>query len=102
MVGNGVTNWTYDTYPAYMNMAYWHSLASQDLRDEIKKAGCDYSDILFKNLTPQCGTLFSEFQEMTNNINVYNILGKCWPAQSGTSFFTHHDYTPWMKHKEQK
>lgn len=26
MVGNGVTNWKYDTYPAYLEMGYWHSL----------------------------------------------------------------------------
>ena len=28
MVGNGVTNWTYDTTPATADMAYWHSLIS--------------------------------------------------------------------------
>jgi len=26
MVGNGVTNWKYDTIPAYLEMGYWHSL----------------------------------------------------------------------------
>lgn len=25
-VGNGVTNWTYDTTAAYIDMSYWHSL----------------------------------------------------------------------------
>ena len=28
MVGNGVTNWRYDTDPAYIEMGYWHSLYS--------------------------------------------------------------------------
>jgi serine carboxypeptidase-like clade 2 len=26
MVGNGVTNYTYDCTPAYVEMGYWHSL----------------------------------------------------------------------------
>lgn len=26
MVGNGVTNWKFDTNPAMVDMAYWHSL----------------------------------------------------------------------------
>jgi len=26
MVGNGVTNWTYDCDPAYIEMGYWHGL----------------------------------------------------------------------------
>jgi carboxypeptidase C (cathepsin A) len=26
MVGNGVTNWKYDTQPALIEMAYWHGL----------------------------------------------------------------------------
>ncbi len=33
MVGNGVTNWTYDTTPAFVEMGYWHSLYSDELRD---------------------------------------------------------------------
>ena len=28
MVGNGVTNWKYDTIPAFIEMGYWHSLNS--------------------------------------------------------------------------
>ena len=26
MVGNGVTDWHFDTNPAFVEMAYWHSL----------------------------------------------------------------------------
>jgi len=31
MVGNGVTNWNYDTNPALIEMAYWHSIISPQL-----------------------------------------------------------------------
>lgn len=30
MVGNGCTNWLYDTGPAAVDMYYWHSLVSMD------------------------------------------------------------------------
>jgi len=33
MVGNGVTNWKYDTYPAFIEMGYWHSLYSTATRN---------------------------------------------------------------------
>ena len=42
MVGNGVTNWTYDALPATVDMAYWHSLISQETHDKIVKEQCDY------------------------------------------------------------
>jgi hypothetical protein len=41
MVGNAVTNWTYDTDPAYIEMAYWHGLYSDTMYDGIYKNGCD-------------------------------------------------------------
>lgn len=41
MVGNGVTNWKYDTLPAFVEMAYWHGLYDDDLYDQVK--GCDFS-----------------------------------------------------------
>ena len=33
MVGNGVTNWTYDTIPAFLEMGYWHSLYDGETRE---------------------------------------------------------------------
>lgn len=49
MVGNGVTNWTYDTMPATTDMGYWHSIMSQDIHDNIVAEDCDYSGIVFDN-----------------------------------------------------
>lgn len=34
-VGNGVTNYNFDCTPAYVEMAYWHSLYSDTLRDSF-------------------------------------------------------------------
>jgi hypothetical protein len=35
MIGNGVTNWTYDTQPASFNMTYWHAIIGDDMFDAL-------------------------------------------------------------------
>jgi serine carboxypeptidase-like clade 2 len=35
MVGNGVTNWQFDTMNAYIEMAYWHGIYSDSMWDDI-------------------------------------------------------------------
>lgn len=40
IVGNGVTNWKYDSIPAYMEMGFWHSLYDLDLYEKSQKFGC--------------------------------------------------------------
>jgi len=43
MVGNGVTNWKYDTIPAFIEMSYWHSFYSKKDYDSYKENECDFS-----------------------------------------------------------
>lgn len=40
MVGNGVTNWKYDTNPAFVEMAYWHNLYDTQTYNAIKENHC--------------------------------------------------------------
>jgi len=40
MVGNGVTNWKYDTGNAYIEMGYWHGLYSTSMWDDIQANNC--------------------------------------------------------------
>lgn len=47
MVGNGVTNWVYDTMPATLDFSYWRSIMSQDLFDEMAMNKCNYSYVEF-------------------------------------------------------
>lgn len=62
MVGNGVTNWKFDTYPAYIEMAYWHSLYAQEVYDGMAQANCNYSYILFDpEISPLCNSYFGTF-----------------------------------------
>ena len=57
MVGNGVTNWDYDTNPAFFEMSYWHSLISNDLYDAIKEAECDTRTYAPKAPSEKCAAL---------------------------------------------
>lgn len=35
MVGNGVTNWKYDTVPAFIESAFWFGLYDIDVYEEF-------------------------------------------------------------------
>lgn len=51
MVGNGVTNWTYDTTPATVDVAYYRSLLSSTTYRDMQKMGCDYAGIALNDIT---------------------------------------------------
>ena len=99
MVGNGVTNWKYDTMPALIEMSYWHSLIDTDLYNNMKAAKCDYSGIEFgDNPSQQCMDYLTQYSGYIDKINVYDIFGTCYTnTEEGESYFTANDYTPWMK-----
>ena len=40
MVGNGVTNWKYDTTPARIEMSYWHGIYSSKMYEDLTKNNC--------------------------------------------------------------
>jgi hypothetical protein len=81
MVGNGVTNWTYDTMPATVDMGYWRSIMSQEMHDNILAEGCDYSGIVFdKNPSESCMNYLNKYQDDIADINIYNIYGTCYGA----------------------
>jgi hypothetical protein len=123
LVGNGVTNWKYDTMPAYVEMAYWHGLYDLDMYNEIYANGCpkefEYIAVDQSNLSDTCAAYFLAFQALTQNINVYNIYGKCFGLDESRNpklyessdlgftkvgneiktykrYATPADYTPWV------
>jgi hypothetical protein len=118
MVGNGVTNWKYDTTPAFVKMGYWHGLYDDDLYMAIKD--CDYSYYQFDKakVTPDCKTAMDRFNDLTASVNGYDVFGKCYTSTEQmhilyeakehgkflsvgseqiqhAKFFTARDYTPW-------
>lgn len=53
MVGNGVTNYTYDCTPAFVEMGFWHSLYDTNMHDEMIANNCDYGGMPM-NTTAEC------------------------------------------------
>ena len=107
MVGNGVTNWDYDTNTAYLDMAYWHSLMNTELHDKITAAQCDFTGPYMSKATDECIGYLNEFDAMVADVNIYDIFGTCWgsgpyPQLYATNSqkkrgFTQNQYTPWLK-----
>ena len=72
-VGNGVTDWTYDTTPAYIAMSYAHGLIPFDLHSRLAQAQCDFSDFSPTPLSKECEKLANEWYGYVQDINVYDI-----------------------------
>lgn len=59
-VGNGVTNWTYDTAPATVDVAYYRSLMASADWQEFQRLQCNVSGLPLGDLshaTPECRML---------------------------------------------
>jgi carboxypeptidase C (cathepsin A) len=50
LVGNGCTNWNYDTFPATVDIAYNRALYSQELRQKIVDDKCNFTGVAFQTL----------------------------------------------------
>lgn len=51
MVGNGVTNWTYDAEACMIEITYWHGLMPRELFKSMDSAKCDWSGLPFGEVT---------------------------------------------------
>jgi len=104
-VGNGVTNYDYDCTPAYIDMAYWHGLYGQDLRDKMDAANCDFGGMPSR-ATAECQGYQREFMALTSDVNVYDVYGVCYGPQPNPQMygageeaikgFTAQEYTPFL------
>lgn len=124
MVGNGVTNWVYDTFPAFIEMGYWHGLYDTETYEKMHNNHCpiEYENFEFKDFSKmkkECQEVVNRFNELTKDINVYNIFGKCYQPdgydhsnpehryvttenEDGSikrykKYATYEEYTPWIK-----
>jgi carboxypeptidase C (cathepsin A) len=117
MVGNGVTNWTYDTMPATLTMGYYHALYNDELHDKMEADKCDYAWIEFNdNQTAACMGYLDEFNTLIEHVDIYNIFKPVYPGDLLTTTsrnkltlkakqekkpLTKADYTPWAFHGKQ-
>lgn len=84
MVGNGVTNWLYDTEPAAVDMYYWHSLVSMDWYESYKANNCSMARFAEEpEPGSMCETLIETYENVTADVNMYDILGTCYGTDSG-------------------
>lgn len=75
MVGNGCTDWTVDTNPAFMKMAYSHVLVAGDIGQQLVNACDNFNE--FNNY--DCQNVTDEINYVLfNNLNIYDLYGTCY------------------------
>jgi len=85
MVGNGCTNWEYDTDQAYHEMGFYHSLYPGSVWRQMLALKCDYSGNEFGlSVSKECGALEDIFNRATQNINIYDVTGYCYPPNASS------------------
>jgi len=91
IVGNGVTNWTYDTTPAFIETGFWHGLLDYDSYMSMKENKCDYSTLRFsgfEKLSQVCIDLYERFNMLTQDINTYDMIRECWSEKTGMELYS--------------
>lgn len=89
MVGNGVTDWKYDTTPAFVEMAYWHGLYDDETYMELKKCDLSYYEWNYDKLSETCTDLMDRFDDLTSQLNIYDVFGKCYTNPTTSTFELH-------------
>ena len=116
MVGNGVTDWKFDTTPAFLQMSYWQGLYDDATHKQMLD-NCNFTDLNFNGGNLKCEAAVYKFYALSSNMNIYDLFGKCYSStgaaltleesdkkflmDDGTSVirkegFTAADYTPWL------
>mmetsp|Transcript_20421 Transcript_20421/g.23586 ORF Transcript_20421/g.23586 Transcript_20421/m.23586 type:complete len:468 (-) Transcript_20421:31-1434(-) len=80
LVGNGATDWRYDTTPSYLPMAYNHELMDKTLYDVLVSNNCTwfFRDVLPGNHPKVCQDAYKKFTKDTSRINWYDIYRKVY------------------------
>ena len=113
-VGNGATDWNYDTTPSYLPMAYNHQLMDGELYDVFVENNCTwfFQDVMEGHHPQVCQDAMSEFNKNTARINWYDIYRKVYDSalsepigetviDGETRYYKRgismSEYTPWLK-----
>ena len=114
-VGNGATDWKYDTTPSYLPMAYNHQLMDTKLHNTLVENGCEwyFRDVLPAKTSEVCEEALKTFNKNTARINWYDIYRKVYDGGLNTQSvgetvingekrlykrgYKMTDYTPWLK-----
>jgi len=78
MVGNGVTDWRYDTTPAFLQLAYYQGIFDEKAYQSMQK-NCDFKDLNFgTNTSIACEAAILKIYRLTAQLNTYDMFGKCY------------------------
>jgi len=72
LVGNGVTDWKYDTTPALIDFAFTHGIYSIETRKRYESFCLDDPD------DEDCKDAENEVMNSLETINIYDIYRTCW------------------------
>lgn len=100
-------------------MGYWHGLYDDDLFNVLNKCDFSFAGVKEITLSDDCKAGLARFNDLTSQINGYDVYGKCWKTsdlmqmyetnsdfglmklgneiKAYKKFFTQADYTPWVK-----
>ncbi|OMJ72156.1 hypothetical protein SteCoe_29467 [Stentor coeruleus] len=81
-VGNGATDWRYDTYPAFMEMLWTYGMMSVQMHTQLMQ-DCDNMQDWSSEA---CQETVGEVYNTVDSVNIYDIYGYCWPGMSQTSY----------------
>merc|ERR1711924_581990 len=75
MVGNGVTNWDYDTSPAVPATTYQFNMIPKKYMDFFEKNGCKYyGDEVKPHLGPDsCDAVEASIQKLISSVSFYDL-----------------------------
>lgn len=86
IIGNGCTDWEYDTYPHYAEAFYKYGRINQTTYDLFNAFNCQYwyRDLKTKENDARCKDLWAVIRDVPNKYNIYNLLWEL-PQQNVTT-----------------
>jgi hypothetical protein len=88
-IGNGVTNWDFDTTPALIKMAYQHGLMDLELKHEFDAhPECSWNDLEMEDNSLTCTKLVAKLRMNMRTLNPYDIYRKPEPAYDQMSLIS--------------
>ena len=87
MVGNGATNWSYDTWPSFAQTLAGFNIIEQGLLDEWEKHECA---VYFRNVRPakmgpECQALAKRGMGFSSDLNWYDLYRKNYDLPTQTN-----------------
>ncbi|CAI2368496.1 unnamed protein product [Moneuplotes crassus] len=75
LIGNGVTNWKFDGFTAYMEVAFTNGIITNEFHEKLQNSGCDFAEFGRENpgREQECDGLYQEFYEKVKIANLYDV-----------------------------